>query len=572
MYERSNGLDDVADIHRKIEQEEEASGEKKTKGSRKPFSGDLTVSSADDDSEEQADTIAQKVVSGGKVSGESFNASTSSLNASGREGAMEVPSGFSSKLNAASGGGNPLADDTREQMESSLGSDLSDVRVHTGSAADDLSDSINAKAFAHGQDIYFKEGQYNPGSAKGKELLAHELVHTQQPVRENLVQRFTPRDAAEEMIGKKFTVDQQMSWTYGADGKVTFPVGQTITVKTWENDSTTIKGEAYHAEKKKKFFVYPDKSWLTTLGDQTTGLYQYSAGVTDKKEEIQTGEDKIATLKATYQDYVLYGTTDIYDRELARLEGLQTNRYTSLNDQLIQETMFNSMDASIKKWTDHYNKTIGVPQKWTALDANLVKAMTWKESAMGTRGDFLSLPPYSAGQRMTRFNVMQAVDSSGPQQIMMMDEMDTSTPSLEDRFHYRQVSNDLFAAQASYNRKVKTTDDELKADVLKARCYKPWLPEGKRWRYNDYYTSDPRWYGAVTAFFQQTSPGRNLSYDFWIRTGVRWLFEKRKGVTSWDEAISAYNGEAGTTYRNKIKNVTSAAKTASEDGTEYIPQ
>jgi hypothetical protein len=37
---------------------------------------------------------------------------------------------------------------------------------------------LNAKAFTAGNDIYFNEGQYNPGSSEGKHLLAHELTHT----------------------------------------------------------------------------------------------------------------------------------------------------------------------------------------------------------------------------------------------------------------------------------------------------------------------------------------------------------------------------------------------------------
>lgn len=178
MQAHHNGYADVADIHRKMQEEESAENEKQ--GSKKSSSQGLTISSAGDPSETQADTIAKKVASGAKVNGEAFNTTSVTVNASSEEDEMEIPDGFSSKLNAASGGGSPLDDNTRGQMESSFGTDLSDVRVHTGSAADDLSQSINAKAFAHGKDIYFKEGQYNPGSASGKELLTHELVHTQQ--------------------------------------------------------------------------------------------------------------------------------------------------------------------------------------------------------------------------------------------------------------------------------------------------------------------------------------------------------------------------------------------------------
>jgi hypothetical protein len=65
-------------------------------------------------------------------------------------------------------------------MESKMGADLSDVKIHTGSKAHEMSEGINAKAFTYGQDIYFKDGNYDPGSKEGKELLAHELAHTVQ--------------------------------------------------------------------------------------------------------------------------------------------------------------------------------------------------------------------------------------------------------------------------------------------------------------------------------------------------------------------------------------------------------
>jgi hypothetical protein len=39
---------------------------------------------------------------------------------------------------------------------------------------------LHAQAFAHGSDIYFNEGKYNPTSNEGKTLLAHELTHVVQ--------------------------------------------------------------------------------------------------------------------------------------------------------------------------------------------------------------------------------------------------------------------------------------------------------------------------------------------------------------------------------------------------------
>ena len=61
-----------------------------------------------------------------------------------------------------------------------MGADFSGVRVHTGGQADTLNRNLSARAFTTGQDIFFKQGEYSPGSSGGRELLAHELTHVVQ--------------------------------------------------------------------------------------------------------------------------------------------------------------------------------------------------------------------------------------------------------------------------------------------------------------------------------------------------------------------------------------------------------
>ncbi len=58
--------------------------------------------------------------------------------------------------------------------------DFSQVRVHNGTQAADISRSINARAFTLGNNIAFGSGQYQPHSSEGKRLLGHELTHVVQ--------------------------------------------------------------------------------------------------------------------------------------------------------------------------------------------------------------------------------------------------------------------------------------------------------------------------------------------------------------------------------------------------------
>jgi hypothetical protein len=96
------------------------------------------------------------------------------------ERAPAVPAGFESDLNGSKGSGSPLPSDIKGQMESGLGADFSNVRVHTDTTAAKMNRQIGAQAFTHGSDIFFNEGKYKPESDSGKHLLAHELTHTVQ--------------------------------------------------------------------------------------------------------------------------------------------------------------------------------------------------------------------------------------------------------------------------------------------------------------------------------------------------------------------------------------------------------
>ena len=66
------------------------------------------------------------------------------------------------------------------QIEPAMGADFSGVRVHTGGQADALNRNLSSRAFTTRQDIFFKQGEYSPGSSSGRELLAHELTHVVQ--------------------------------------------------------------------------------------------------------------------------------------------------------------------------------------------------------------------------------------------------------------------------------------------------------------------------------------------------------------------------------------------------------
>ncbi len=95
-------------------------------------------------------------------------------------GSFDVNGDVESRINAESGSGEAIPDVNRDLFESSMGRDFSGVKIHTGQESDNLNQELGARAFTKGNDIFFREGEYNPGSSSGQELLAHELTHVVQ--------------------------------------------------------------------------------------------------------------------------------------------------------------------------------------------------------------------------------------------------------------------------------------------------------------------------------------------------------------------------------------------------------
>lgn len=78
------------------------------------------------------------------------------------------------------GGGQPLAQQTRAEMERSFDADFSDVRIHQDSSAQAAAESLDATAFTRSDDIYLGSLAPAPDSQAGRALIAHELAHVTQ--------------------------------------------------------------------------------------------------------------------------------------------------------------------------------------------------------------------------------------------------------------------------------------------------------------------------------------------------------------------------------------------------------
>lgn len=172
--------------------------------------GNLQIGKANDAHEQQADQAANQVVQSfdtpNQMSTKSSNASVMRAG-TGNDmlGGTMVSPQLESRIEGARGGGQTMDDNTRKNMEGAFGTDFSNVRIHTGKEANELSQSVQAKAFTTGSDIFFNEGAYNPGNKAGQHLLAHELTHTIQQGQTSQLNRMMIQRAEMETSGGTWT-------------------------------------------------------------------------------------------------------------------------------------------------------------------------------------------------------------------------------------------------------------------------------------------------------------------------------------------------------------------------------
>jgi hypothetical protein len=170
-------------------------------------------------------------------------------------------------IKSKKGSGEELADNVREPMETAFDANFSRVKVHTDGESDQLNKSLNSRAFATGQDIFFSQGAYNPGSRDGQELLAHELTHIVQQNSHIGLDKKVNRQFQDVSQAKTINKSPQAGIYIQRNTKVsgTKSVSPDVAVKILENMS---KGEPPFR---------PDKSlggceWMTTEGNPYTGI------------------------------------------------------------------------------------------------------------------------------------------------------------------------------------------------------------------------------------------------------------------------------------------------------------
>ena len=170
----------------------------------------LEMTTPESEEEREANAVASDIVAGGKLA--------RSISGGGQAGGITVSSQMESQLGQLQGQGQPIPEALRGMMERGFGRDFSQVRLHTDGTAAEMSSIISAKAFTHGNDIYFGHGQYSPSTTEGQQLVAHELTHVAQGnngkvAREEDLSELTPEERQKKISSIPSTQVNEISYS-----------------------------------------------------------------------------------------------------------------------------------------------------------------------------------------------------------------------------------------------------------------------------------------------------------------------------------------------------------------------
>jgi hypothetical protein len=129
---------------------------------------------------------------GNKDNSQSKTSGTTSARKTAQRGLSEarsIPTGIPAAGNQAIGrllqaaagdAGIPLDQSVRGPLEHQVGANLGNVRVHEGRSAEAAADSVGARAYTIGSDIYLGAEAHGLSAEARQKLLTHEAVHTVQ--------------------------------------------------------------------------------------------------------------------------------------------------------------------------------------------------------------------------------------------------------------------------------------------------------------------------------------------------------------------------------------------------------
>ena len=215
----------------------------------------------------------------------------------------------------ALGPGAPLPASERAFFEPRFGRSLEHVLVHDGAQAGRAASAVHARAFALGPYIAFGAGEYQPGTQRGRELMAHEIAHTMQPSNGGQLRRKVQVNSGLSLNTQGFSVTKSGD-TYTCPKVVKSSVWNEIFTAMLFSPRTFKIAGATNAEMNKNFVAHmAARLNITKFADKKKYTFPGSAGVRmnpafwASEGVVKSGverKDAIADLNSNPKEYSLY--------------------------------------------------------------------------------------------------------------------------------------------------------------------------------------------------------------------------------------------------------------------------
>jgi hypothetical protein len=167
-----------------VQRQEEEPEEEEEETAQAKLANDTQVQRQEEEPEEEEEETAQaKLAESTQVQRQEEEPEEEEEPIQAKRGGGQTPRsgpGLTTQMRSLRGGGSPLPQSERDFFEPRFGYDFGQVRIHTNDAAATAASTAKARAFTVGQDVVFGAGQYTPGTAVGRNLVAHELAHVVQ--------------------------------------------------------------------------------------------------------------------------------------------------------------------------------------------------------------------------------------------------------------------------------------------------------------------------------------------------------------------------------------------------------
>ena len=138
----------------------------------------LSIGASNDPLEQEADRVVDQVLA--VPAYPAVSSAVPSIHCFSGQATADAGIAPASVDRVLSGSGRPLDPALQQDMGQRFGHDFSQVRVHTGVAAEQSAQEVHAHAYTVGHNMVFGAGRYEPGSQVGRRLIAHELTHVVQ--------------------------------------------------------------------------------------------------------------------------------------------------------------------------------------------------------------------------------------------------------------------------------------------------------------------------------------------------------------------------------------------------------